>query len=223
MKKYIISAAIAAVLIIPAGIASAHAVVKPNQAGVAAFQTFTLGVPSEKPIPTTSVRLIIPDGLNFVTPNVEPSWKVEVKTQSTGKQVKDYDGKMVDEQKPVEIDWTDGTIPSGLRDEFAFSAQVPSQAGALNWKVYQTYADGSVLSWDQDPATPQPKDADGNNDFSKVGPYSQTMVVDDLTATPSATQSTPAKKDSTATLALTVSIVALVLVILSSRRRMKQQ
>lgn len=222
-KKYIVAAAFAAALLVPSAFVSAHAVVKPNQAGIAAFQVFTLGVPSEKPIATTSVRLVLPDGLNFVTPNVKPGWKVEVKTQSTGKQVKDDDGNMIDEQKPVEIDWTGGSIPAGQRDEFLFQAQVPSQATTLDWKVYQTYADGSVLSWDQDPKTPQPKDASGNSDFSKVGPYSETMVVNDLTPTPSATgtadTNSSSKRDTTTTLALALSIVAVVFSVLALRKR----
>jgi uncharacterized protein YcnI len=35
-------------------------VVKPNEVKVAAFQTFTMGVPNEKEIPTTAIRLVIP-------------------------------------------------------------------------------------------------------------------------------------------------------------------
>jgi uncharacterized protein YcnI len=162
--------------------ASAHVVVKPNTAGIGAFQIFTMGVPSEKPIATVSLRLMLPDGLNFVTPNVKPGWKVEVKTRATGKKITDDDGMTVDEMKPVEIDWTGGSVPAGQRDEFSFQAQVPATPATLVWKAYQTYQDGSVISWDQDPSAGQPKDAKGNNDFSKVGPFSRTNIVDDLSA-----------------------------------------
>ncbi len=208
MKKYLFVPSMLGLFLIGANLAFAHAVVKPSQAGVGAFQVFTLGVPSEKPVATTGVRLTLPDGLNFVTPNVKAGWKVEVKTQATGKQVQDDDGMMVDEMKPVEIDWTGGSIPSGQRDEFAFQAQVPSAQTTLNWKVYQTFSDGSVMSWDHDPSAPQPKDAKGNNDFSKVGPYSVTNVVNDFSAT-----TTPTASSSAGSIQIVEIVSALALVI----------
>lgn len=192
MKKILPSLVLVLVFLLSANIVSAHAVVKPAQVGIGAFQVFTLGVPSEKPIATVSVRLVLPDGLNLVTPNVKAGWKVEVKNQSTGKQIKDDDGMMMDEQKPTEIDWTLGNIPAGQRDEFSFQAQVPATATTLNWKVYQTYSDGSVISWDKDADT-QPKDASGKADFSKFGPYTKTEVVDDLST---AQAKTPTQQDS---------------------------
>ncbi|HEV8600974.1 MAG TPA: YcnI family protein, partial [Patescibacteria group bacterium] len=161
--------------------ASAHVVVKPNSAGIGAFQTFTMGVPSEKPMATVGMRLMIPEGLNFITPNVKSGWKVEVKKTKTGDQVKDDDGMMVDEERISEIDWTGGSIPEGQRDEFVFSAQVPATETTLQWKAYQTYADGSVVSWDKSVAE-QPKNAQGKSDYSQFGPYSQTQVIDDLKA-----------------------------------------
>ncbi len=195
-----------------AGQAWAHAVVKPSEVGIGKFQTFTLGVPSEKPIATVGIRLVVPDGLNFFTPNVKYGWKITEKKQATGNKIKDDDGMMVEEQKLVEIDWAGGSIPAGQRDEFVFSAQVPSVPTTLNWKVYQTYADGSVMSWDLGPNDAQPKDAAGNMDFSAYGPYSMTKVIDDLSATPStpATTNTSAS-NSNSTLSLVLSGVALAL------------
>jgi uncharacterized protein YcnI len=161
--------------------AFAHAVVKPSTAGVAAFTDFTLGVPSEKPVATTTVKLFLPAGLNYVSPIVKPGWTIDVK------QSPDPSGKKDDDGNPAmitsEIDWTGGQIPAGQKDLFQFSAQVPAKEIELDWKVEQTYADGSVVSWSKT-ADEQPKDDKGNPDFSKFGPYSKTMVVNDLTNTP---------------------------------------
>lgn len=164
----------------------AHAVVKPNSVGVGSFQTFTLGVPSEKPVATTGVRLVIPEGLDFVSPNVKPGWKIEIKKAAApgGPQVAD-DGDVV-EGRVTEIVWSGGSIPAEQRDDFMFSAKVPAKPTDLQWRVYQTYQDGTAIAWDQDPKAPQPKDSKGNNDFSKVGPYSVTKVTNDLTGTPTA-------------------------------------
>lgn len=127
--------------------ALAHVVVKPNQVGVGTFQTFTMGVPVEKEMPTTALRLVLPEGLQHVMPNVKPGWKIEVKEN--------------------EISWTGGSIPSGLRDEFLFSAQAPAQEAKLVWKAYQTYQDGTTVAWDQDGTST---------------PFSVTKVVNDIQA-----------------------------------------
>jgi uncharacterized protein YcnI len=154
MKKYfLVSFAMMAV----AGLASAHAVVHPSQVGVGSFQTFDLGIPVEKAMPTTAIKLVIPDGLQYVSPNVKPGWKINVVKSGTGM-----------DAVVTEINWTGGSIPAGQRDDFIFSAKVPSQAGTLPWKAYQTYSDGSVVSWDKTP----PADT----------PYSQTAIVNDLAA-----------------------------------------
>jgi uncharacterized protein YcnI len=144
--------------------ASAHVVVKPSEVNVATFQSFSIGVPVEKDMPTVGVRLVLPQGLSYVTPNVKSGWKIAIKK----------DGESV-----TEINWTGGSIPTGQRDDFTFSAKVPATETSLQWKAYQTYQDGTVISWDADPSA-QSKNADGKDDFSKSGPFSTTQVINDL-------------------------------------------
>jgi uncharacterized protein YcnI len=137
-------------------IASAHVTVKPAEVVTAGFQTFTVSVPNEKDIPTTSVKLVIPEGLAHISPTQKSGWKIAVdKTDATVKS----------------ITWQGGTINVDMRDEFTFSAQVPDKATELQWKAYQTYSDGTVVSWDQ--AT------DGGHDDTNKnsGPFSVTKVV----------------------------------------------
>src|SRR4051812_46020865 len=109
------------------GVASAHVVVKPAEVEPAAFQAFAVGVPNEKAMPTVKVRLLVPEGVKYVTPNVKPGWTIEV--------VKDGQGE---EAKVREIVWSGGEVPAGQRDDFAFSLQAPAKAGTLQWKAYQT-------------------------------------------------------------------------------------
>jgi uncharacterized protein YcnI len=151
--------------------AYAHISVKPTTVGVGSYQTFTVGVPLEKDQPTTTVRLVIPEGLENVTPNVKPGWKIELKKAGEG-----------DEAKVTEIVWTEGEIPPGQRDDFLFSAKTPAKESALQWKAYQTYKDGTIVSWDQAPK--ESKDA-ADEGPENTGPYSVTKIVNDLTnATP---------------------------------------
>ena len=83
--------------------ASAHVVVKPLRVGIASFQTFDTSVPSEKDIPTVSLRLIIPSGLSYVTPTVKPGWKIDIKKEGDAAK---------------EITWSGGVIPPDQRDDF---------------------------------------------------------------------------------------------------------
>jgi len=185
--------------------AFAHAVVTPAKVGVGAEQTFSLAVASEQDVPTVGVRLLLPAGLDDVTPNVKPGWTITAKTAEGG-------GDAV-----TEISWSGGSIPPGQQDQFLFSAQVPAQAGQLPWKVYQTYQNGNVVSWDQPPGAAQPTDSSGNPDFSKVGPYSQTEVVNDLTPAPPGAEPAAGSANKS-NLPLVLSIVALALSVIALAR-----
>jgi periplasmic copper chaperone A len=124
---------------------------------------------------------MLPDGLKDIMPTVTPGWTITTSGS--------------------EIDWTGGSIPSGQRADFTFRAQVPASPTTLKWKAYQTYSDGSVVSWDQDPVP-------GHEEDDSMTPYSQTTVINDLT--PSPTPETQSSNSSAST-AETFAIVALAL------------
>jgi uncharacterized protein YcnI len=178
--------------------AFAHVVVKPNQVGVAQYQTFTIGVPNEKEVPVTALKLLIPDGVKSVMPNVKPGWTVNVVKTS------DDEDPMV-----IEIDWTGGSIPAGQRDDFLFSAQVPATETSITWKAYQTYKDGSIVSWDQEPVANQTDEQREEMEQTGKGPYSQTKIINDLIETKTPVQSGSSSNGNTR--AITYSIVALAL------------
>lgn len=142
--------------------AFAHVIVTPKQVGVAATQEFSMAVPAEKGN-TIAIRLLIPDGVQSVMPNVKAGWTITVKKNGTG-----------DNAPVTEIDWTGGSIPQGQRDDFLFQAQVPAKEATLQWKAYQTYQDGTVVAWDHAPSS-------NPEDDSAPPPYSQTKIVNDLT------------------------------------------
>lgn len=140
---------------------SAHVVVKPSEVKPTSFERFVVGVPVEKEIPTTGLRLIMPEGLNFVTPFVKQGWNVEIKKDS------------LEKAKVTELIWTNGSIPAGQKDEFVFSAQTPATETNLKWKAYQTYSDGSVVNWDMESKSETNHSTMGE----KVTPYSITKVI----------------------------------------------
>ena len=142
------------------GAVFAHVVVTPNEALTGAYETFTTSVPNEKDIPVTGIRVVIPDSIESATPTVKPGW--EIQTKKNG-------------EKVTEIIWTGGMIPAEQRDTFTFSAHLSDKTGDINWKAYQTYQDGSVVSWDQQPV----EDHGHENEDESKGPYSTTTVTDE--------------------------------------------
>lgn len=140
----------------------AHVTVKPSAVPTASYQVFTVNVPNEKEIPTTGVRLVIPDSISGTTPTQKAGWTITTKTEGSG-----------DNEKVTEITWAGGEIVDGTRDEFSFSARVPAENTDLQWKAYQTYSDGTVVAWD--------KEDEGGDSHSggNSGPLSVTKVTND--------------------------------------------
>lgn len=169
LKHIALSGALCGVILMSTPQANAHVVVKPAEVAPAGFVTFAVSVPNERTMDTVKIRLVIPQGLEHVTPTVKPGWKIETKASGTLDQGGHQDTNV------SEIIWTGGMIPEGQRDDFTFSAKAPSETGELTWKAYQTYADGAVVAWDKS-EDEQPKKADGTPDFSKDGPFSVTEV-----------------------------------------------
>jgi len=176
--------ALASIVALPM-LAFAHVVVTPAQAGVGASTLFNVSIPNEKEVGVTSIKLLIPAGVQNVMPDVAGGWTIT--TETSGDNV-------------TSITWT-GSIPVGQRADLSFKAQTPAKAGALDWKAYQTYADGTVVNWDQNP------DTNGKAVKNDVGPYSVTKVVNDLGSSNTSRQSS---SDNTATLALIAAIAALI-------------
>ena len=152
--------ALSAIVFAVPALASAHSAVSPVQTVASKYETFTLSVPTEKEIPTTSVRLLVPDGLSRVTPFVKPGWAITV--------TKDLDGDV------TQVEWRGGVIPAGQKDVFLFTAKTPTEPTTLVWRAYQTYRDGTVVAWDQDPKAHEEGDDEGEE---VTNPYSTTDVV----------------------------------------------
>ncbi|WP_424950859.1 DUF1775 domain-containing protein [Deinococcus sp.] len=128
-------------------LASAHAVVRTetglSESKAGASETYRLQVPVEKDMATTQVRMVVPAGLKITRFLIAPGFVRTVKTDAAG--------------LITEVTWRGRIAPMEF-ERFYFSATNPADAGTLAWKVYQTYQDGSVVSWDDsDPATPASK------------------------------------------------------------------
>lgn len=141
----------------------AHVTVKPAEVATASYQTFTVSVPNEKTIPTTEIKLDIPQGVTGATPTVKPGWEITTE--------KDGEGEAA---RVTSITWSGGEVGDGLRDEFTFSAKTPEKDGKIEWKAYQTYSDGTVVAWDKAEST------SGHGEESSSGPFSVTNVSEEV-------------------------------------------
>lgn len=187
------------------GLASAHVAVRPAEVVTAGFQTFTVGAPNEKELSFNTIKLLIPSGLEHVSVTNKSGWNIEIEKSGEG-----------EEAVVKSVTWKGGTVTSGFREEFTFSAKVPEKSGELQWKAYQTYENGETVAWDVSDKD-QPKKQDGSPDFSKSGPFSITKVVEKMPATlqlEKIEQASANAKD-TATNALYASVVAIGLGLIS--------
>ncbi|GBF06636.1 nuclear export factor GLE1 [Deinococcus aerius] len=118
-------------------VAAAHATVRTEtgltESKASASETYRLGVPTEKDVDTTQVRLLVPAGLTITRFQAMPGFTRTVTLNSAG--------------LVTEVTWR-GRIAPMEYARFFFQARNPEGAGTLSWKVYQTYADGSVVAWD---------------------------------------------------------------------------
>lgn len=179
--------------------AFAHSTVSPSHVGTSRYQNFSLSTPTERDVPTVGIRLLIPESLERVTPFVKPGWDIKI--------IKDQSG-----EKVTEIQWTGGSIPPGQKDVFEFTAKTPESGSTLIWKAYQTYENGEVVAWDEDPTKPK----DGEEKVSN--PYSVTEVVaDTLKAETQGEEKGNGNSTSLSLLALGISLVALAGVFIRSK------
>lgn len=152
--------------------ASAHIEVKPDTAGIGSIQKIYVDGHNDHGSSLVGVRVLLPENLQMVVPYVKPGWKIEMKKNGGG-----------DSANVTEINWTGGSVSDGLKDEFVFSAQVPSSETTLVWKTYTTYQNGDVLSWDQKPDPKMSSDDKENMEKEMKGEWSETKVVNDLKPT----------------------------------------
>lgn len=119
----------------------AHVTIKPEEAPAGDYATLTVQVPNEKEIPTTEVRLEVPEG--FTVSGVQP--------------VPGWDHEFEEEDGVVEaIAWSGGELGPREFQQFLVSAKVPDEAGEFAWKATQTYEDGTAVEWIGPPDSEEP-------------------------------------------------------------------
>ena len=128
MKKQI--AVTLACLAISFVVLDAHVIVTPRESVTGAEQVYSVSVPNELTVPSTTLELEIPAGMHVMQVASGDGFTYEVK--KNGNQIQSITWKR--EIKPKE------------RAVFTFTAHNP-QPGPVQWKAHQTFADGSMKHW----------------------------------------------------------------------------
>jgi len=124
-----LAAALFGVIVAVAGL-QAHVIVTPRESAPGAQQTYTVRVPTEGTVASTSLELDIPGGLHVMEVASGEGFTFEVKKENN---------------RIVSITWKREIKPKEFA-LFTFTAHNP-QSGTLQWKAHQTFADGSMRHW----------------------------------------------------------------------------
>ncbi len=148
MRTALIAAAAAAVALVFADGAFAHAVVSPPVAKAKVLQQFTLSVPTEEEgATTTEIEMTVPNGFSIDSFEPSPGWKREVQATGSG-----------EEAVVQKVTWTGGHVPTEEDSVFRFNGSLDSSK-TVTFKVQQTYSNGKVVDWSgpESSDTPAPK------------------------------------------------------------------
>ena len=119
----------------------AHVVVSPEEVAAGDYETLTVSVPTEKEVPTTEIRVEVPEGFLLSGVQPVPGWEHAF----------EEDGGVI-----TAVTWSGGEIGPREFQQFLVQAQAPEEPGEYPWRAFQTYGDGSVVEWTGPPDAEEP-------------------------------------------------------------------
>lgn len=136
-----------------ASAASAHVTANPGTAAPGSYTKISFRVPNEEPkADTTKLEIDLP--MDHPIPSVavrpQPGWTAKVEKSKLAKPIKSDDAETT--EAVSKITWSGGKIAPGEFQEFDVSlGPLPTGTDRLMFKATQTYSNGDVVTWDQDP------------------------------------------------------------------------
>ena len=128
--------------VVVAGLArlDAHVTVQPREVAAMSSQEFLVRVPTEKDQPTTSVRMVFPEGFEVLRVRPTSGWKNEFERDAAG--------------RITGITWSGGRVGRAEYEVFSFMARAKAP-GTVKLDAFQTYGENDVVGW-VNPAEPRP-------------------------------------------------------------------
>jgi periplasmic copper chaperone A len=204
-----LAAVVAACLLLLAAPGWAHVTVNPREAVQGGYTALSFRVPNETDdTSTTKVEVFLPQEhpLASVSVRPHPGWHAKVVTKKLAKPLSTDDGEVTD--GVYTITWTPDRAKDALQpgqyDEFDVSVGPLPEVSSLTFKTLQTYSDGTVVRWIDQPA------AAGQPEPEHPAPVLTLLPASADPASASAGSESDGS-DGTAATALVLSIVALLL------------
>ncbi|WP_285626242.1 YcnI family copper-binding membrane protein [Actinoallomurus iriomotensis] len=136
-----------------AGAASAHVTANPSTAEPGSYSKVSFRVPNEQPgADTTKLEVDLPADHPIASVSVRPvpGWKIKVEKAKLATPLKTDGGELT--EAVSKITWSGGKIAPGEFQEFDVSmGPLPTGVDRLMFKAAQTYSNGDVVNWNQDP------------------------------------------------------------------------
>jgi uncharacterized protein YcnI len=153
-------AAVAGVsVLLCAGPAFAHVSVDPESAAPGDYSVVNFKVPNEKDdASTTKVEVNLPADhpMASVMPQPVPGWDVKVEESKLDEPIKVHGEEIT--EAVTKITWSGGEVKKGEFQQFPVSmGELPADADQLVFKALQTYDDGEVVRWIEEPKEGQPE------------------------------------------------------------------
>jgi uncharacterized protein YcnI len=152
-----VTAAAAALLLAVAGPASAHVTVNPDTAAQGDYTKIAFRVPNETDsTDTTKLEVNLPTDTPIASVSLRPvqGWTAVAVKSKLAKPIKTDDGEVT--EAISKITWTAGAgaaIKPGQFQEFELSLGPLPDAGQVVFKALQTYSDGSIVRWIDEPTS----------------------------------------------------------------------
>ena len=128
--------AVPATALVAVSSAWAHAHVSPPVVLAKESQVFTVAVPNEKDdADTTKIEVTPPAGFSIDSFAPAPGWKRDVQSTGSG-----------EEAVIQKVTWSGGRLTPGEASNFEFLGRTDASK-TYEFKVRQTYSDGSVVDW----------------------------------------------------------------------------
>jgi periplasmic copper chaperone A len=152
-----VAATAAAILLAVAGPASAHVTVNPNTAAPGDYTKIAFRVPNETDsTDTTKLEVNLPTDTPIASVSLRPvqGWVAVAVKSKLAKPIKTDDGDVT--EAITKITWTaaaGAAIKPGQFQEFELSLGPLPDAKQVVFKALQTYSDGSIVRWIDEPTT----------------------------------------------------------------------
>nr|WP_239167824.1 YcnI family protein [Catellatospora coxensis] len=192
--------------------AAAHVTVNPKEATAGGYARLTFRVPNEKDnASTVKVEVTLPEDAPFASVSVKPvpGWTAVVEKRKLATPIKNHDNEIT--EAASKITWTAdaaSAVKPGQFQEFDVSAGPVPEVSQIVFKALQTYSDGEVVRWIEEPKAGA--ELERPAPVLKVLPKAAAPASPAAAGSNSASGDTPASSDGGSGWPLGLSIAALV-------------